>query len=479
MKEKILIIDDDREYAEFLALSLKKEFDVLIAVNQTEARDHLLVSVDAVLLDINFAGKLETGDTSGFVILEELRARFLLLPVIMLSGYQDPAIIIEAFRKGASDYIIKGKVDILELKALILQHLEKTRRMRAAVEGGEEIEFIGTSQKTKSLKEEIARISAFDTTVFITGETGVGKEVAARYLHHHSSRSRQPFVPVSIASLSPTVVEAELFGYKKGAFTGAASDRKGYFEVADGGTLFLDEIGELSSEVQVKLLRFLEDMTVYPIGSPRPIPVNTRLVCATNKDLAREVENKRFRDDLFYRINVYAISIPPLRERKEDVPVLISHFLKKFSREHGEPVKPVNANAMDLLTGYHWQGNIRELRNVIESALIKAGMEQSAEILSNHLPIEIRKQSKNAFPGQVNLDGATQVDMGMNRLFVEYAEQAMQETMGNKKEAALQLGLKDDEALRYRLKTISKKYPHLFKNKPWLQRHYPYFVKLQ
>ena len=305
MKERILVIDDDQAFADSLRFALRKEFDVEVATNRREAREQLLFKVDAVLLDINFSGELSSGDTSGFAILEELREEFLLLPVVMLSGYEDPAIVIDAFRKGASDYIIKARMDIRELKVLLRRHLDKIRRVRASVGVAEEIKFIGNSGTTRLLKEEIARIAVFDTTVLLNGETGVGKEVAARYLHHLSHRARHPFVAVNLASLSPTVVEAELFGSVKGAFTGATTDRKGYFEVAHKGTLFLDEIGDLTHEVQVKLLRFLEDKSVCPVGSTKPVVVDTRLVCATHKNLQEEVKQGRFREDLYFRINVY------------------------------------------------------------------------------------------------------------------------------------------------------------------------------
>ncbi len=473
MKERILVIDDDQAFADSLRFALRKEFDVEVATNRREAREQLLFKVDAVLLDINFSGELSSGDTSGFAILEELREEFLLLPVVMLSGYEDPAIVIDAFRKGASDYIIKARMDIRELKVLLRRHLDKIRRVRASVGVAEEIKFIGNSGTTRLLKEEIARIAVFDTTVLLNGETGVGKEVAARYLHHLSHRARHPFVAVNLASLSPTVVEAELFGSVKGAFTGATTDRKGYFEVAHKGTLFLDEIGDLTHEVQVKLLRFLEDKSVCPVGSTKPVVVDTRLVCATHKNLQEEVKQGRFREDLYFRINVYNLVIPPLRQRKEDLEELISYFINRFAQQMGEPPRQMDEEAMALLNGYHWPGNIRELRNVVEAALIRAGMDRSQQVEARHLPVDIRDNGRPAVVRQTD-DKGVDIDEEQNRLFVEYAEWALAQTMGNKTEAALRLGLKNDETLRYRIKTIYQKHPQLLEGKLWLGKLYGY-----
>ncbi len=474
MKERILIIDDDRQYADSLAFSLKKDFEVSIAVNKLEATENLSYKVDAVLLDINFSGELSSGDTSGFTILEEIRERFVLLPVIMLSGYETPGIIIDSFRKGASDYVIKGKVDINELKSIIRSHLEKNRRIQATVKGGEDIRFVGSSQKTKKLKEEIAKIAPYDTTVLVTGETGVGKELAARYIHHLSKRRIRPFIPVSIAALPVNLIESELFGHKKGAFTDARSDRKGYFEVANHGTLFLDEIGEMPLDVQVKLLRFLEDKRVYQLGSTNGIQIDVRLICASNKNLEEEVKKGTFRQDLYFRIKVYELAIPPLRERKEDIQELTNSFIFDFSEKNGSRIKKIDNKAMEVLLKHTWRGNVRELKNVIESAVLKADMDKLDTIIVTHLPFELQRTASKETVAVPDFNKKILVEREMNRLFVDFAEKALEDTMGNKKEAASLLGLKDDETLRYRIKIIFKKYPHLLEDKPWIQKLYGY-----
>jgi DNA-binding NtrC family response regulator len=474
MKARILIIDDDRPYADALVFALKKEFEVLTAVNKTEAIDILSYKLDAVLLDINFSGELSSGDTSGFAILEDIRERHVLLPVIMLSGYETPEIIIDAFRKGASDYVIKGKVDVRELKSLIDSHLEKNRRIKATFNGGDNIRFISASSKSWQLKEEIAKIAPYDTSVLVTGETGVGKEVVARYIHQLSTRRNRPFVPVNLSTFPANLLEPELFGYRKGAFTDARSDRKGYFEVANRGTLFLDEVGELPKAVQVKILRFLEEKTVYPLGSTQGVPVDIRLICATNKNLEVEVENGHFREDLYFRIKVYEICVPPLRERKEDIRALAGSFIHDLSGKSSGTLKKIDEKAMALLLRHTWKGNVRELRNVIESALLKADMESDDFIAISHLPFEIQRNVGRTAMVLPDFKNKIQVEREMNRLFVDLAEAALVETMGNKREAALLLGLKDDETLRYRIKTIRKNYPTLLEGKKYIWKLYGY-----
>ena len=470
MKEKVLIIDDDRQYTQSLAVSLKKDFEVYTAFNKLEAREMLTFNMDAVLLDINFSGEMASGDTSGFSILEEIREEFVLLPVIMLSNYEDPGIIIRAFRKGASDYVIKGMLDIIELKSLVRQHLDKHTRIKAAVKGGKDIDFIGTSPQTKKLREELTKIAALDTTILISGETGVGKEVAAHFIHHMSGRANKPFAAVNIAALPAALIEAELFGYKKGAFTDARSDKKGYFEVANYGTLFLDEIGDLLYDMQTKLLRFIQEKTITPLGSTQIQHIDVRLICATNKNLEEEIKKGKFREDLYYRINVYPVVIPPLRERKNDIKDLVEYF----TQQSGGSAKNIDNETFRVLVNHQWKGNIRELRNVIEYALIRASINNSDKIAIEHLPDELKDSSNEKKRPEVRIDEKTDVEKEMNQLFVDFAEEALGKTMGNKKEAASLIGLKNDETLRYKIKTIHKDYPGLLKNKKWIGKLYGY-----
>lgn len=474
MKEKILIIDDDRSYTESLSVSLKKEFTVFTAFNKREALEMLTFNMDAVLLDINFSGELASGDTSGFSILEVIREEFVLLPVIMLSNYEDPEIIIQAFRKGASDYIIKGMLNILDLKTLVRQHLDKLTRMKATVKGGKDIDFIGSSPQTKKLRDELTKIAVLDTTILICGETGVGKEVAAHYIHHMSSRASKPFAAVNIAALPITVIEAELFGYAKGAFTDARSDKKGYFEVANYGTLFLDEIGDLPYDMQTKLLRFIQEKTITPLGSTQGKHIDVRLICATNKNLEEEIKKGKFREDFYYRINVYPILIPPLRERKDDIRDLVEYFMRIFLQQSGESVKIIDNKALNALVSHKWKGNTRELRNVIEYAMIRATINNSDKISVDHLPVELKGGSNGKKRPEVGNDKEIDVEKEMNRLFADFAEEALDKTMGNKSEAARLLGLKNDETLRYRLKSIQRDYHDLLKDKKWIRKLYGY-----
>jgi DNA-binding NtrC family response regulator len=477
MKEKVLIIDDDQKYAESLVIILKDEFDVYTSFNEREAREVLTYNMDAVLLDINFSEELSSGDTSGFSILEAIRSEFVLLPVIMLSNYEDPEIIIEAFRKGASDYVIKGLLNITELKNLIRNHLDKRSRIKAAAKGGKDIDFIGSSSRTKKLKEELCQIARLNTTVLVTGETGVGKEVAAHYIHHMSGRMNKPFVAVNIAALPPTVIEAELFGYKKGAFTDARSDKKGYFEVANHGTLFLDEIGDLPYDVQTKLLRFIQERTITPLGCTQIQHIDVRLICATNKNLEVEMEKGTFREDLYYRINVYPIIIPPLKERKDDIKDLVEFFCRLFSEQSGMTAKNIDNEAIRLLNNYNWKGNIRELRNVIESALIKASIGNSKEVTTAHLPSEIRGGIDRGIRGRSSIEGKIDIERETNMMFLDFAEKALSKTIGNKLEAARMLGLKNDETLRYKIKVIHKNYPDILDDKKWIHKLYGYLSK--
>ncbi len=372
---KIVVVEDDRSLADMLKhlLGTRRGWDVSVFYT---GKAFLEAQKEAELADL-FILDVKLPDISGLELLSEIRDNMgLKAPVIVASAYGDREVAIEAIRRGADDYIQKP-FDIEELEFIIDKILEKERVIlernylrRKLAETGPELKPVSVSPGMASLVETAQRIAPFKTPVLITGESGVGKEVMARFIHSVSDRAEGPFVAVNCGAIPSELVESELFGHEKGAFTGAYVRKKGIFEVADGGTIFLDEIAELALPLQVKLLRVLQDGSFMRVGGTTPIHVNVRVISATAKDLEREVKQGLFREDLFFRLNVIHLRIPPLRERKEDIPVLVKHFLEKYSAIHGKGVKNISNKAMERLINHPWPGNVRELENLIERAVI-------------------------------------------------------------------------------------------------------------
>lgn len=371
LKKKLLIVDDEAGIRDSLRLLLRQNFEVLVAADGQQALEAVEQQrPDLILLDIMMP------ILDGIETLKALRERQNSIPVVMLTGANTVRSAVEAMKLGAVDYLNKP-FDIDELTSLIIHLLENgeeeslPQRTQSSVraEGGTYNTIIGHSPGMAGVLEQIRQIAEKDTTVLITGESGTGKELIAREIHKRSRRKDKPFVALNCAAIPETLIESELFGHEKGAFTSAVENRVGHFELADGGTLFLDEIGELTLPVQVKLLRFLQDHEFYRLGRTKPIHVDVRLITATNRNLEELLKEKRFRQDLFYRIHVVNVLLPPLRDRYEDIPVLCEHFMTKFSPLYDNKMLRLSPDAMDVLIQYEWPGNVRELENVIESLM--------------------------------------------------------------------------------------------------------------
>jgi len=372
--ETILIVDDEKNYLTILSALLEDEgFEVLTAPGGHEALEiHKSSDLDLILTDM----KMPKMD--GIELLENIKEIDPDLPVIMMTAHGTVDKAVEAMQKGAYTYILKPfdneRLIIYVKKAItIYQVVKENRRLRDAVESQYRFgNIIGKSKKMRDIFDTIRKVAPSNATVLIEGDSGTGKELVARSIHFNSTRREKPFVAVNCSALAEGLLESELFGHEKGAFTGAVATKKGRFELADGGTLFLDEIGELSQNLQVKLLRVLQEKVFERVGGVRTISVDIRIIVATNKDLQQEMLNGRFREDLYYRLNVVHLVLPPLKERQEDIRLLVNHFIKKYAseRQSAAPVIGVDQEVDRLFYDYHWPGNIRELENVIERVMI-------------------------------------------------------------------------------------------------------------
>jgi len=369
MSDNILVVDDEQNILKALSAVLKDEgYDVGLCENGMEALRMVRQDPPSlVLLDIWMP------EWDGLETLKQLKSAFPDLVVIMMSGHGSIETAVKAIKLGAYDYIEKPlsseKVVLLIRRALRHQHLEQENtRLRERIQ--KRYEMIGESSNLEKLKEQIQASGPSNSRVLISGENGTGKELVARNIHALSKRRNEPFVEVNCAAIPENLIESELFGYEKGAFTGAVGLRKGRFELAHKGTLFMDEIGDMSLPTQAKVLRVLQEHQFHRVGGERLVKTDVRVIAASNKDLKKEIEKGNFREDLFYRLNVIPLHVPPLRNRVEDIPLLASHFLREMAEEQGIKVKKISPEGMEILKGYAWPGNVRELKNVIERLLI-------------------------------------------------------------------------------------------------------------
>jgi DNA-binding NtrC family response regulator len=370
----ILVVDDERSTCDALEVILERAgHTVRTATSGKEGLAYLeQEDVDILLSDIRMP------EVDGLALLRHAKARDPGIVVVMMSGHHDVATAVEAMKQGAVDYLVKpfGRDDMvrtvekaLTLRSLLVENLELKRQVRDRFARAQ---VVGSSPVWRRICEMVEQVAPSRATVLLTGESGTGKEIIAGLLHRLSPRAERPFVILNASALPVNLLEAELFGYEKGAFTGAQYRKPGRFELAEGGTLLLDEIGEMPPELQVKLLRVLQEGTFERLGGTRTLRVDVRVVAATNKDLAQEVAEQRFRTDLYYRINVITLHLPALRERREDIPLLVAHFLRKYAQQNQKEVRAIQRQALQRLQGYDWPGNVRELENVIERAVVLA-----------------------------------------------------------------------------------------------------------
>ncbi|WET40425.1 sigma-54-dependent response regulator transcription factor ZraR [Citrobacter enshiensis] len=427
VKIDILVVDDDISHCTILQALLRGwGYDVALAYGGREAiaqvREHVF---DLVLCDVRMA------EMDGIETLKEIKALNPAIPILIMTAYSSVETAVEALKAGALDYLIKP-LDFDSLQDTIEKALAHTRNIAVESPSASAAQFgmIGESPAMQHLLTEIAMVAPSDATVLIHGDSGTGKELVVRALHASSARCEKPLITLNCAALNESLLESELFGHEKGAFTGADKRREGRFVEADGGTLFLDEIGDISPMMQVRLLRVIQEREVQRVGSNQTISVDVRLIAATHRDLAAEVSAGRFRQDLYYRLNVVTIEMPLLRQRREDIPLLAEHFRRRFAERNRKAVKGFTPQAMDLLIHYDWPGNIRELENAIERAVVLLTGEYISE---RELPLAIATT-------QVNVDDDREIQPLVD-VEKEVILAALEKTGGNKTEAARQLGI--------------------------------------
>lgn len=445
MSAKILIAEDEKGMRDVLEIFLQEEgYQTFSVKDGLEAMGMLERDIyDLVITDIKMPG------ADGFEVLKKIKEISPHTVVIMITAYGTTESAIEAIRLGAYDYIEKP-FKIEEIRVVVKRALERRRFTSRLSLLSERLkpqqwlcEIIYTSEKMKALMDTLPKIAQTSSNVLITGESGVGKELIARTLHRLSNRAGKEFIAINCAAFPEGLLESELFGHMKGAFTDAHYNKQGLFEIADGGTIFLDEVGDMPLSLQAKLLRVIENGTFRRVGGVTDIKVDVRIIAATNKDLKKEIEEGRFREDLYYRLNVIPVHIPPLRERREDIPLLAGHFIKKYA-----PSKRLTEEALEALKDYSWRGNVRELENVIERVCL---LSQSDEITVKDLPPEIVMDAKKKTlipeltPEGINLDRLVE------EIEKEYIIKALKLTGNTKVEAARLLGL-SFRSFRYRLK---------------------------
>ncbi|MBI9096110.1 MAG: sigma-54-dependent Fis family transcriptional regulator [Sphaerochaeta sp.] len=403
MKRSILIVDDEKNIRSGLAMAMELEgYESLTAEDGASAWALMgKKDVDLVITDLRMP------NLSGGQLLQKITGAYPRLPVIILTGHGTIETAVDAMRKGAIDFFTKP-VELDRLSLVVKKALSNTdlyaehERLKAEVETlkarNRYDRIVGKSQKMVALMDTVAQVAPTRASVLITGESGVGKELVADAIHELGNRSKGPFIKVHCAALSESLLESELFGHEKGSFTGAISQRKGRFELADGGTIFLDEIGEINGATQVKLLRVLQEKVFERVGGEKPVTVDVRIVCATNRDLLKEIEKGNFREDLYYRLNVVHLEVPPLRDRKDDIPLLMTSFLTQFNKENDKSLVGFSNGAKKAMLSYEWPGNIRELRNSVESAVV---LSRSSVIEVEDLPPSVRLSASSA---QLSLD---------------------------------------------------------------------------
>jgi DNA-binding NtrC family response regulator len=443
-KTTVLVVDDDRLLRRQLHWALVERHRVLEAETRAEAVELLRRErVDVCICDLHLPPDLE-GMEEGLAVVEAARSERPAVPVVVITGSDSKQAALEAVRRGAYGFFEKPfdeeEVSHIVAQAARVRRLEsEVLRLRSELTMFRGFHrFVGASAALESVLKQARAVADTNATVLVSGENGTGKEVVARALHEESARRGAAFVAVSCAALPETLIESELFGHEKGAFTGAAQARKGRFELADGGTLFLDEVGELTPAVQVKLLRVLQERTFERVGGSKPVEVDIRLIAASNRDLEQEVERGGFRRDLFYRLNVVPLQLPPLRERREDIPLLAAHFAAKAAEKHDRPVPELDAALLEALHEYEWPGNVRELENLIERLVVltrepRLGVEFLPEKMQRALPAG--ESQAPAAADETTLEGAT---LALRRRMVVAALQA---EGGNRAAAARRLSI--------------------------------------
>lgn len=433
-KAKILICDDEKSMRDSMYMLLQEKYDVTVAKTGKQAIEIVKTkAIDLVLLDIRMP------EIDGIEVLKIIKGINESIEVIMVTAVIMVKKAVQAIRLGAYDYLAKP-FDIDSLQEQVAKALEKKKltqenlSLRQLIEKDYQFEkIVGKSKEIREIFKVIDDVAKSNATVLITGESGTGKELVARAIHNRSPRKDKLFVPVNCAAIPETLLESELFGHERGSFTGATTRQIGKFEIANGGTIFLDEIGSMPLIMQAKLLRTIQEKEIERIGSGYATPVDVRIISATNSNLRQEIKKYKFREDLFYRLNVIPIHLPPLRERREDVHLLVNHFLQKYGREFGKKIKGMKKAALDFLIDYDWPGNIRELENLIERLVV---LTKEDHIGKEHLPAEITGEATaETEPQEGNFFEAVQ------KFEAKFIKKALQKSGGKKSQAAKLLGI--------------------------------------
>lgn len=448
-KGTILVVEDDQLQRSLITENLRQEgYEVFEAAGSQEALEIISQKpVEIAVVDYKL------GQESGLELIKEFKRRNPLITPVMVTAFASIETAVEAIRQGAYDYVVKP-IDFKKFLLVLERAKERFKLQREIYELRSKLEekfsfknFVFASKPMEQVTGLMAKAARSEATVLITGETGTGKDLIARLIHFSSARSRGPFLAVNLPSIPETLVESELFGAEKGAFTDAKERKIGKFEAADGGTLFLDEIGDLSLAVQVKLLRFLQDREFYRLGSNRPLKADVRVVAATNKNLEHLVSQGKFRADLYYRLNVIRIEVPPLRERREDIPLLVDHFIREYSRREGKAIKGISAEALNVLMNHNFPGNVRELENAIERAVIFA----EGEIITRaDLPVFLEIRSEKDV-GESGPDFSKPLTDKVRDLEIREIRRALEKAGGVKSRAAKLLGI-TERMLSYKMK---------------------------
>lgn len=451
-KPKILIVEDEKAHAEALAEGLKRSGYSCTVVSEGLKAVNLLAdqTFDLVITDLILGS-----DIDGLAVLQATKQHSAGTEVILITAHASVASCREALRDGAYDYLNKP-IDIEDLRQAAARALERAqlirdnRLLRRALNEHFGFEgIVGQSQQMVDIVRVVKQVAPSDIAVLIQGESGTGKELIARALHVNSHRRDKRFVALNCAGFSESILESELFGHAKGAFTGAITDRRGRFEYADGGTLFLDEVGDTSGAMQAKLLRVLEDGKVSPVGSNETIKVDVRFISATNHDLISSVAQKKFRKDLYFRLQGVTINLPPLRDRREDIPLLVAHFLKEFGAKHNKPISGIAPELRRVLAGYPWPGNVRQLRNVIEGMVVLARgerleVEDVPDEIRSFAPRPIALLTSDRQSGTAGVEaGPGEISAGMSIADAEkeLIRKTLESTQGNREQAAKMLGI--------------------------------------
>jgi two-component system response regulator HydG len=437
-RNSILVVDDDHAHRTMLktlvggwGFEVIEATDGLEAIQQVKERPF-----DLVLMDIRMV------KVSGIEALSEIKSYNPAIPIIMMTAYASVDTAVEALKKGAYDYLTKP-LDFDELRfamerAMDHSQLKQENRLLRESLGGrfDRRNIIGRSAPMERLLDTVAQVAPSEATILIVGESGTGKELIAGAIHHNSHRKERPLVKMNCAAVTETLLESELFGHEKGAFTGAYKRKEGRFVQADGGTLFLDEVSEMSLAMQAKLLRVLQEMEITRVGGEAPLKVDVRMVAATNKDLTQEIDAGRFREDLFYRLNVVSLRMPPLRERHEDIPLLAQHFLTHFAEKNQKPVKGFTPQAMDRLLKYDWPGNVRELMNAVERSVV---LSRSDYLADEEFALVLRTKTEEERSGQIETKGPA--NLPLDEVEKTTILNTLDAAGGNKSETARRLGI--------------------------------------